>query len=71
MVVDSSLTRSGRRLELLQEDWVINCWKRQGGPVIFDFVEPSGPQMQYGMIDPEEGWIGISDRLASGERDFK
>ena len=27
--------------------------------------------MQYGMIDPEEGWIGISDRLGLGESLFR
>ena len=38
----------------------------RGVQLFFDFVGPSGPQMQYGMINPEEGWVGISDRLGLG-----
>tara|TARA_B100001175_G_scaffold317752_1_gene336171 strand:- start:6336 stop:11120 length:4785 start_codon:yes stop_codon:yes gene_type:complete len=38
----------------------------RGIQIFFDFVGPSGPQMQYGMINPEEGWIGVSDRLGIG-----
>ena len=45
-------------LKLLETD--------RGVQLFFDFVGPSGPQMQYGMVNPEEGWIGISDRLGLG-----
>ena len=69
MVVDSSFSPIGEGevrtasrglgyIQLLETD--------RGVQLFFDFVGPSGPQMQYGMIDPEEGWIGISDRLGLG-----
>ena len=45
-------------LKLLETD--------RGVQLFFDFVGPSGPQMQYGMVNPEEGWIGVSDRLGLG-----
>ena len=38
----------------------------RGTQVFFDFVGPGGPQMQYGLINAEEGWIGISDRIGLG-----
>jgi len=38
----------------------------RGVQVFFDFIGPSGPQMQYGMINADEGWIGISDRIGLG-----
>ena len=68
-IVDSSFTPIGEgevrtparglgHLKLLETD--------RGIQLFFDFVGPSGPQMQYGMVNPEEGWIGISDRLGLG-----
>ena len=68
-IVDSSFTPIGEgevrtparglgHLKLLETD--------RGVQLFFDFVGPSGPQMQYGMVNPEEGWIGISDRLGLG-----
>ncbi len=38
----------------------------RGTQVFFDFIGPGGPQMQYGMINTDEGWIGISDRIGLG-----
>ena len=38
----------------------------RGVQVFFDMVGPTGPQVQYGMIDAEDGWLGISNRLNLG-----
>ena len=38
----------------------------RGVQVLFDLVGPTGPQVNYGIIDPEEGWFGIYDRLNLG-----
>ena len=38
----------------------------RGVQILFDFIGPSGPQIQYGMANLEDGWIGISDRLGIG-----
>jgi len=34
--------------------------------VIHDSVSPIGPVASIGMIDPEEGWIGLENRISSG-----
>ena len=39
----------------------------RGVQIYFDTVGPNGPQIQYGLINFEEGWIGISNRLNSGQ----
>ena len=39
----------------------------RGIQVYFDNVGPTGPQIQYGLINFEEEWLGISDRLGSGK----
>ena len=38
----------------------------RGVQILFDLVGPTGPQVNYGIIDPEEGWLGIYDRLNLG-----
>ena len=38
--------------------------------VFFDRVSPIGPQVEYGVINFEEGWIGLSNRLLSGQIGF-
>ena len=38
--------------------------------VFFDRVSPIGPQVEYGVINIEEGWIGLSNRLLSGQIGF-
>ena len=38
----------------------------RGVQIFFDFVGPSGPQIQYGMANSEDQWIGVSDRLGIG-----
>ena len=38
----------------------------RGVLIFFDFVGPSGPQIQYGMANSEDQWIGVSDRLGIG-----
>ena len=38
----------------------------RGVQIFFDFVGPSGPQIQYGMANSEDEWIGVSDRLGIG-----
>jgi hypothetical protein len=38
----------------------------RGVQVMHDMVGPTGPQIQYGMINAESGWIAISDRIADG-----
>ena len=40
-----------------------------GIQVFYDFVGPTGSQIQYGMMNPSENeqWIGLSDRITSGK----
>ena len=69
MVVDSSFSPIGDgevRTASRGLGYIQLLETSRGVQLFFDFVGPSGPQMQYGMIDPEEGWIGISDRLGLG-----
>ena len=42
----------------------------RGIQVLYDHVGPSGPQVEYGIIDHEEGWIGLSNRILSGQIDL-
>ena len=39
----------------------------RGIQVYYDGVGPTGPQLQYGLINFEDGWLGISDRLGNGQ----
>ena len=39
----------------------------RGVQVIFDRVGPNGPQVEYGLIDVEQGWIGLSDAIVQGQ----
>jgi len=39
----------------------------RGIQVIFDRVGPNGPQVEYGLIDIEQGWMGFSDSLVRGQ----
>ena len=39
----------------------------RGIQVLFDRVGPNGPQVEYGLIDVEQGWIGLSDSLVRGQ----
>ena len=39
----------------------------RGMQVLFDRVGASGPQVEYGLIDVEDGWIGLSDALVRGQ----
>ena len=34
--------------------------------VVYDYVSPVGPVVSLGVLDPENGWIGIGDRISSG-----
>ena len=40
-----------------------------GIQIFYDFVGPTGSQIQYGLMNPihEEEWIGLSDRITSGK----
>ena len=38
----------------------------RGVQVFFDVVGPSGPQVRYGIVDADEGWLGLSNRLNLG-----
>ena len=38
----------------------------RGVQVFFDVVGPTGPQVRFGIIDAEEGWLGLSNRLNLG-----
>ena len=38
----------------------------RGVQILFDLVGPTGPQVNYGIINPEEGWLGIYNRLNLG-----
>jgi hypothetical protein len=39
----------------------------RGLQVLFDHVGASGPQVEYGLIDVNSGWIGLSDTLVRGQ----
>ncbi len=39
----------------------------RGIQVLYDHVGPFGPQVEYGIIDHEDGWIGLSNRILSGQ----
>jgi subtilisin family serine protease len=39
----------------------------RGIQVYFDGVGPTGPQFKYGLINFDDGWLGISDRLGDGK----
>jgi len=38
----------------------------RGVQVFFDLVGPTGPQVMYGIVDANEGWLGLSNRLNLG-----
>ena len=40
-----------------------------GIQIFYDFVGPTGSQIQYGMMNPTHGeeWIGLSDRITTGK----
>ena len=38
--------------------------------VFFDRVSSVGPQVEYGVIDYDKGWMGLSNRLLSGQIGF-
>jgi DNA-directed RNA polymerase subunit RPC12/RpoP len=40
-----------------------------GIQIFYDFVGPTGSQIQYGMMNPTPGeeWIGLSDRITTGK----
>ena len=38
----------------------------RGIQIFFDAVGPTGPQVRFGIIDAEEGWLGLSNRLNLG-----
>jgi subtilisin family serine protease len=39
----------------------------RGAQLFYDFVGPSGTQIQYGIINAEEGWIGLSNRITTSK----
>ena len=39
----------------------------RGVQVLFDRVGASGPQVEYGLIDVETGWVGLSNTLIRGQ----
>jgi hypothetical protein len=39
----------------------------RGIQVLFDRVGASGPQVEYGLIDYDDGWIGLSNTLFRGQ----
>ena len=39
----------------------------RGIQVLFDRVGPSGPQVEYGLIDIDGGWVGLSDMIVEGQ----
>ncbi|HJL65185.1 MAG TPA: hypothetical protein QGF70_06325, partial [Candidatus Thalassarchaeaceae archaeon] len=38
----------------------------RGIQIMYDMVGPNGPQIHYGMINAEENWIAISDKVRTG-----
>ena len=39
----------------------------RGIQVMFDMVGPNGPQIEYGLIDLDNGWLGLSNSIVSGQ----
>ena len=39
----------------------------RGIQVLFDMVGPNGPQIEYGVVDIENNWIGLSNSLVKGQ----
>ncbi|MBR79371.1 MAG: hypothetical protein CMA88_01095 [Euryarchaeota archaeon] len=39
----------------------------RGIQVFFDRVGPNGPQVEFGLIDLENGWIGLSNAIVNGQ----
>ncbi len=39
----------------------------RGIQVFFDRVGPNGPQVEYGLIDLEKGWVGLSNSIVQGQ----
>jgi len=39
----------------------------RGIQVFFDRVGPNGPQVEYGLIDLDQGWVGLSNSIVQGQ----
>jgi hypothetical protein len=72
MVADSSMTPyENLRMEVSSKGIgdIQMTETHLGIQIFYDFVGPSGSQIQYGMMSPseEEQWIGLSNRITSGK----
>ena len=65
-IVDSSFSEISEVRTATRVLGTSDSWKQRGSTDFFDFVGPSGPQIQYGMANSEDEWIGVFDRLGIG-----
>ena len=69
LVVDESFsTINGASYSVLARGAKLAAISERGGSfyIIHDSVSPIGPVASIGIIDPNEGWIGLENRLSSG-----
>ncbi len=69
VIVDESFsTINGASYSVVARGANLASISERGGAfyIIHDSVSPLGPVASIGMIDPEEGWIGLENRISSG-----
>ena len=69
IIVDESFsTIDGASYSVLARGANLAKISERGGAfyIIHDSVSPIGPVASIGMIDPEEGWVGLENRISSG-----
>jgi len=71
MIADSTMTPQGNLSMEVSAKGIGNIQMTEthlGIQVFYDFVGPTGTQIQYGMMNPiGDQWIGLSDRITSGK----
>jgi len=68
-VVDDTFTtieNLSTNIEAIGMSNLIFLETERGVQVIHDMVGPNGPQIHYGMIDSEDQWMAISNRISDG-----
>ncbi|RPG71319.1 MAG: hypothetical protein CBD52_005120 [Euryarchaeota archaeon TMED192] len=69
VIVDEGFsTINGASYSILARGASLAAISQRGGAfyIIHDSVSPIGPVANIGIIDPEEGWIGLENRISSG-----
>jgi subtilisin family serine protease len=68
LVDESFSTINGASFSILARGANLATISERGGAfyLIHDSVGPLGPVASIGIIDPEEGWIGLENRISSG-----